>query len=521
MPRSCTSSHSIHVFMPKDKDWFRIRRYPHIGLPLEYKDRSWLTAYVRNKDKIRQHSFLPFIHRKYETRRFRREICHDGTRSNLRKPSKKPRDLYYSSHIDSNIYGYYADKISKCYSIKLDEYGLSDCVTAYRRIKLNPLSQKSRHKCNIDFANEVFEFIRESKETKLITMSFDIKSFFDTLNHAYLKKQWKNVIKSNSDLPDDHYTIFRNITKFSYVEENELFNTYKDKILVSRQPSTIKAKTIDKKKYLKGQRAIAFCYADELRVIRKKGLIKSNKHEYDATSKKKLGLRKIGIPQGASISSVLANIYMIEFDKSIFDFINSRNGFYRRYSDDMIIVCKPKFKQDIIDKFSEEINKCKLKLQTSKTQIFEFNFDAKKGRYFCYEHNTNTNRKQTNTKFEYLGFQFDGKNVYLRSSSLARYYRKMKKAIARGFFFSLHNKTSTKGKVFKSRLYKRFTFVGAQRRRIYKRDNIKSDIFTVTNKYDWGNFITYANLAARTIRGNKIMKQVGNHWRKFHTLLKR
>ena len=48
----------------KEKDWFKIKRYPHIGLPLNDSERYiWIQKYVTNPDKIAKHSFLPFIHK--------------------------------------------------------------------------------------------------------------------------------------------------------------------------------------------------------------------------------------------------------------------------------------------------------------------------------------------------------------------------------------------------------------------------------------------------------------------------
>jgi hypothetical protein len=97
----------------------------------------------------------------------------------------------------------------------------------------------------------------------------------------------------------------------------------------------------------------------------------------------------------------------------------------------------------------------------------------------------------------------------------------MKRTFARSRFYTFHNRTATKGQVFKTRLYKKFTFIGAERRRIYQRHPSKSDLFILSHKYDWGNFITYAKLAEKTIIDNKIGGQLKRHWRKFHELMKK
>jgi hypothetical protein len=42
----------------KVKDWFKIKRYPHIGLPLNPNDRyKWIEKYVTDPESIAVHSF--------------------------------------------------------------------------------------------------------------------------------------------------------------------------------------------------------------------------------------------------------------------------------------------------------------------------------------------------------------------------------------------------------------------------------------------------------------------------------
>ena len=69
-----------------------------------------------------------------------------------------------------------------------------------------------------------------------------------------------------------------------------------------------------------------------------------------------------------------------------------------------------------------------------------------------------------NKNLIYLGFEYDGEKILLKSASLAGFYRKMKKSIRRGIYYSIkHN-----NELFKRRLYKKFTFRGARRYKIYK-----------------------------------------------------
>lgn len=501
----------------RNNDWYRLKRYPHIGFPLEPKDRAWIEAYVKDKEAVATHAFCPFIHRQLTTRKFRKEICHDGTRSKLRKPDKKKREIYFSNHLDSNVFSYYSEILSKEYENTVNRIGISECVTAYRKIKLDPLKDKCRNKCNIDFANDVFEFIRTNRDKDLVAITFDIKNFFDSLNHKHLKRNWKEVIQSGTNLPPDHYNIFRNITKFSYIEENDLFETFKEQIIVERQPKFFKKIRIKKKNYLRNKRAIAYCSKKEIESIRNKGLIKSNKYFFE--NGVKIKLRDKGIPQGSPISATLANIYLLNFDKKVSDLLEKLSGLYRRYSDDMVVICPIEDEDAVIKYFLLHIKDCDLEIQTSKTQVFYFQYKYDLNRHQCNEKNLNTKKIQNNTVFEYLGFQFDGHHTLIKKSSISAYHRKMKRSFARSNFHTYHNKTETKGQIFKSRLYKRFTHIGAERRRIYQRHPTRSDVFTLSHRYDWGNFITYANLAKKTIPNNKINGQLKRHWKIFHKLM--
>ncbi len=506
---------SVILREKKNKDWFRLKRYPHVGLQLEPKDRAWIEPYVKNKDAIATHAFYPFIHRKLKVRKFRKEICHDGTRSVLRKPATKERDIYFSNHIDSNVFSYYSELLSTAYEKTIKELDITNCITAYRKIKLYPEKDKSRNKCNVDFANDVFQFIKLNKEKDLVAITFDIKSFFDNLDHQLLKKNWKRIINSGTDLPPNHYNVYRNITKFSYIEEDDLFNHYKNQIIVERKPKSFKEIKIKKKNYLRNKRAVAYCSKENIHEIRKLKLIKANKY-LDESRK---DLRGKGIPQGSPISATLANVYMIDFDYKASKLLSEIGGVYQRYSDDMVAICPIEYEERVLAHCLTSIKDFKLEIQISKTQVFHFLFDKNTERHHCYEKNLNTFKLQNNTLFEYLGFQFDGFNTLIKSSSISSYYRKMKSSFARSQFYTYHNKTATKGQVFKARLYKKFTHVGAKRRRIYQRHPSKTDLFILSHQYDWGNFITYAKLAEKTIVDNKIGSQLKRHWRKFHDLM--
>jgi hypothetical protein len=496
------------------KDWFRLKRYPHIGLPLKLKHRGWIEDYIFDKNNIKKHSFYPFIHRKLSLRKFRRIKNADGTKSLQRESSYKDREVFYANHLDSMIYGYYSDIVTKKYEKKLKEHGIEDCVSAYRSIPLNK-NIESRSKCNIDFANDIFEYINKNKNRDLIVITFDITSFFDNLNHKRLKDTWIEILDEKK-LPDDHYAIFKNLTKFSYIELEDIYEEFKNEIIVDKKGKNVKIQ-IPNIELLKEKNALAFCHLKDFNSrIRDKNLIKKNRFKTKEDFQKG-NYRIKGIPQGSPISATLANVYLLHFDKLINNKINEINGIYRRYSDDMIVIADEKNMGFVYNLLIDEIKHFDLEIQPSKSQSFLFK--DKEGKFCCNEIDLNTGEIKDNTKFEYLGFSYDGENVYLKSSGLAKYYRKMKRSIKRSGFYAKYGKNQ-EPQIFKNRLYKRYTIVGAHRRKIIKKDPHLPNTFIRTNTYDWGNFLTYAKLAANVFKKNKINSQISNHWNKFHKLIK-
>ncbi|MGB1204960.1 MAG: reverse transcriptase domain-containing protein [Chitinophagales bacterium] len=492
----------------KKAEWFKIKLYTHIGYPLTWRDKKKVCSYVKDEKKIAKHSFLPFIHKQIITRKLRKKYDKEGNVLDGGKRAILPpkiRDIYYSSHLDANIFGYYAHILEKKYSTILKEKKLEEVVTAYRKIPFNSTKKDGRNKCNIDFANDVFNFIKTNAEKDIVAVTFDIKSFFDNLNHHKLKKSWAYTLGVDR-LDDAHYNVFRNITKFSFVEEKDLFKLFQNRIIVKLPSGVIKQKKVNRLKYLQSQGAIAFCEKKDIHLIRKKGLIRSNKYFNGK-------LRNFGICQGSPISSVLANIYMLDFDEYINNEVEKVNGYYRRYSDDMVIVCPKNLKEYFVTTIEAQIEKItKLEIQPSKTQIFHF--QKKSDRIICMqEFDGKINQNSINRNFEYLGFSFDGETISIKTSTLAKYYRKMKLAVRRGQYYSSVINNKSRGQVFKRRLYKQYSHIGALRAKKYKRVRGKTNEWKVSLKYNWGNFITYAKLSAKTLDGNNVKKQIKNHWK--------
>ncbi|GAA6771092.1 hypothetical protein [Flavobacterium sp. CGRL2] len=143
---------AVNIPVEKSKDWFKLKRYPHIGFPLKSHDRAvWIENYVTNSEKISKHDFLPFIHKKSKVRKFRKVYSKktgilkytiiDGKKV-YRVASNKERELFYAGHLDSLVYSYYAEKLTKDYENIISERKLSEVVTAYRKIPLKENSKK-------------------------------------------------------------------------------------------------------------------------------------------------------------------------------------------------------------------------------------------------------------------------------------------------------------------------------------------------------------------------------------------
>jgi len=297
----------------------------------------------------------------------------------------------------------------------------------------------------------------------------------------------------------------------------DIFEEFKDKIYTQKinkfgKKLEKKQKKIDSIRYLRNQNAIAFCTEKEFIKVKCK-LLQPSKTKKLADGS--VVHRDFGIPQGSPISSVLANIYLLYFDNTINKFITESGGIYRRYSDDMVVVCPLDVKDKLTELVYSEIEKYKLEIQSKKTQIFQFKREDKK--LICgqeFEGITNWNKN-----FIYLGFEFDGESVLLKSASLSGYYRKMKRTIRRAKHFSKNPFSKNKGVVFKRRILKKFSYKGAKRTRKYLW-NIDEKRFIKTNSYNWGNFLSYAYKANAIMVNSKIKQQTKRHWNILNQLIK-
>ncbi|WP_420208672.1 reverse transcriptase domain-containing protein [Candidatus Electronema sp. JC] len=495
--------------MKRINDWFRIKKYPHIGLPLVESDRLWVEKYVSNPANVAKHAFFPFIHRTMLTRKFRKEydeFTDEITNEGLRKKSEKIREIFYANHIDSNVFSYYTTKIGKIYEEELVRRNLSDFVTAYRNI---PHPTKRRGMNNVDFAEEVFSFIRRQKTPVLVAITFDIKSFFDNLNHLRLKYAWASLLRLER-LPPDHYNIFKAITKFSFIDIKSLFNVTKNDLIKYGKSGAIERVAVKDIENLRNQEIVAFCTTKELRSkIRPAGIIKANKFIKNTDGTLSKSKREKGIPQGSPISSILANLYLMDFDSKIAEAVKECGGLYRRYSDDIVVVTPESSGERLCNLVLTTIKEYDLEIQASKTNSYKFQCSPQG--YVCGKILPNGNLN-IGRRFTYLGFEFNGSFTYLKSSSLSSFYRRMKNSVKRGSFYAkFSNYEDGRGEIFRRRLFKKFSYLGA-RRKMQWDFNEDEKKWKKSYRHEWGNYLTYANMAHFNMKNSKIRGQVRNHW---------
>lgn len=435
----------------KKKVVFKNSYYTHLDKKKNYQKYEHL---IKKSSWVKSHGFYPFIHFKIV---FKKYVFDRESEKKIKK--EKVRDIYKSAHIDRFIYQYYGDLLNEKYNKVAKEICIDKVSKAYR----NNLTGR----CNIHFAKEALEFIVKCKEAFILIGDFT--SFFDKLDHAYLKEKLMQVLKVEQ-LPDDQYTLYKNIIKFTYLEYEDI-KAYKgcnDKDLKDL------TKIFDTK---------------ELQTFKKEHLHK-NKNDY-------------GIPQGSSISAIYSNVYMIDFDKKIHDYVTSKKGMYRRYCDDIIIII-PTTKNEIDDKiylrYVEDIDSIRrgvprLDLNLEKTEIFYYNSN----------HEEKLKDLKNNKKsFSYLGFSFDGEFVRIREKSLFKYYCRAYKKVKT----VINHKSQKDEYTIKKSLYKLYTHLGDKK-----------------FSKDYGNFITYARRSKEVfdsseVLENKIHDQVKRHWKKINTRLK-
>jgi len=417
------------------------KRYFHFDARLKVDDLSKWQKRLLDPDYIRQYAFYPFLRHEVIKKRFGKVSVQSasGERHEVRvKLKKKPtRPICYAAHQDSLIYAWYGFKLHQLLEAQIIEAGINECVIAYRSLN---------QKCNIHFANEAFSFVQAQQSC--VALAFDVKSFFDTLDHDIVKQSWCRLL-NDVRLPKDHFTVYKSMTKFNFVRLESL------------------KKELGEEEFELRRKSGRLSYPSDFRQ-RVVPLIETNLKE--------------GIPQGAPLSAVLSNLYMFEADKVLSGFAALYGGYYRRYCDDLLLIVPIVDEPEAHQVMLETMKALNLRINKDKTEIRYFNSNANS--FDCVD------EYGKKAALQYLGLEFDGCEVRLRSASLARYHHRLRRNVrqaarmAFGRRAHLDGKLAPKnGKILKRTLYEKYSLLGNR------------------------NFVTYARKAFKITGSQAIKKQ--------------
>lgn len=444
------------------------RTYLHFDLRRPTSSLFSLKDEYLSQDRIASHGFWPFLKMTIKTPRIKNIKMGDTGKFKSRKRRKdsKDRKVYYASHGDALVYSWYSFLLNYYYENKLKEFGIEKCAVAYRKIPV--LEGSEKNKSSINFAFEVFNFIKDKGKCAVVVS--DITSFFDSLDHLVLKKEWAGVLglENEQKLPKDHFAIYCNLTKFKYVDVEKAYKRMAikfEKVVDKTDKHNIK---IFKVPHGNGDKINKICKnkKDFVDNIVKTGLIQGNQNKNKLSGSMRIG-ETCGIMQGAPISATLANIYMLSFDKEINDYVKEIGGIYRRYSDDLVVVCGVDDFETVKELIQKRIKNYELEINSKKTFTTLFLPDHRgniRGFDPSYLKTENSYKESSLYKnMQYLGFEYNGKNVFLRSSSLAKYYRKMKSKVRKSVSMAYGKRSKTKNqnnKIFKKALFKKYLHKG-------------------------------------------------------------
>ena len=449
-----------------------LKHYPHFDAPIPLHE---IKQIVTDETLVASNKFYPFLHYQEEWQPYRSE--------DIAKPDKKSRPIRYGARRDAYIFLYYRRMLSKLYEEQLASLGISDCPIAYRKIQ----KDHGGGKCNIDFAKDAFEEV--NRLGNCVAVALDIKSYFDSIDHAKIKQIWCDLL-GVTKLPADHYAVFKNITRYRYVDQKSVYLRLGYLKTVKRGVNLVAEFTmpytdIPKKLCSSADFRLKICGGDPALP----SLIKKNENPF-------------GIPQGAPISDLIANFYLIEFDRVMHSYAVKHGGCYMRYSDDILIIV-PGGESDAKEAIKLATEKIttqgpQLCINEAKTCVVQFNRHGKGGA-MNFRHLKGPHGKNG---LEYLGFRFDGRNVYIRESTMSRFYRKVSMAAKRE---SARHVDKNPGLTVEE-LIKTFDYsLFSQRFIRVKRENLTDD-------YRSWTFYSYLKRAVRTFgtKDDCILRQTRN-----------
>ena len=197
---------------------------------------------------------------------------------------------------------------------------------------------------------------------------------------------------------------------------------------------------------------------------------------------------------------------MVNFDRQLFAFMKSIGGYYRRYSDDIIISCDAGKSEDVMSMLKRLISEVELEIAEEKTNFFSVKNEV--GKIII------TDKKTLNTSaIEYLGLSFDGSVIRLKNKSISKYYHKMKRTINTKTHFAINKTDKSGGVLFAQQLLRKFTPIGSKHHPILRRSKTDKSVFNNTGLKSFGNFWTYVEKASKICHSPEIKHQLNNNRR--------
>ena len=452
-----------------------LKRYPHFDRHLS-EDK--ILSIVTNPAHVARNAFFPFMLYNKKVGRFDRK--------------EKVRPIRYAARRDAYIYAYYRHLLSDLYEAKLKELGIADCPIAYRKIPVS--AENLKGKCNIHFAKEAFQQITSMGSCYALAM--DISSYFESLDHNKLYQTWCDLLGVES-LPPDHEAVYKAITRYTVVDLDECYKRLGYK-------GTIEINGVKKWGFTCDPRKIRMQLCP-MRDFRQKICGQGGMHSQLTVQNKEV----YGIPQGSPISDLLANIYLLDFDKKMADYATANGAYYRRYSDDILFICPANadLLAEAMQMIRDDITNAgpQLLIKDEKTNLTQF---TKAGDEVIA---TPLLPAGKHKPFEYLGFAFDGKTVQLRDSTLSKYYRKMT--------FGIRKEAANLVARYPGKTAKEILEL-ANISAIYQKYG-KIEEFEDNSDYTEWNFWTYTRRAVDVMGtlDNIILHQLRNHKKKLVSLL--
>lgn len=212
---------------------------------------------------------------------------------------------------------------------------------------------------------------------------------------------------------------------------------------------------------------------------------------------------------------MLANLYMLPFDKTIVEkLVKSKNCYYRRYSDDLVVICHIEDLIEVEKIVNEEMEKIKLTISPDKTEKFRFSTTSN-NKLECFK--IKNDEYISNSYLQYLGFDFYGYKTLIKSANVSRFYREMKESISMKSkrVETIQNKFLTdESIIYKRKIYRLYSFKGVKSRElpaskmIYQNGKLVKKEFK--RKYR-GNFLKYAYRASDIMEAPEIRTQLRRH----------